>query len=485
MTIRRFPRLFTLDQLTEMDSIDAADRRSCCARSCEAQAQRRHLRRHRRRQDDAAERDVGRGARPASGSSPSRTTPSCACSSRTWSRSRRARPTSRARARSRSATSCATRCACAPTASSSARSAARETLDMLQALNTGHEGSLVTVHANSPRRRDPPPRDAGDDERAAHPVRGAARPDQLGDPRDRADRPLRRRQRAASPRSRSSPRRRRETFRLGTVARFEADPIGPDRRSPAASATSRCRPAIAAGSTLMGEQVPAEFGPRPSCRTARAGGRRRCTKDARALAPAAGRDGARDDRRVRCRQRLQPPGGAGRARARRRADERVPRARSSASTRGCGARARARGSRSGCGRRAGRCRRSTRRARASSAGFALGAAAARCCCRRWSRSSSATCSSCRRPALVRRARARQAPRRVHGPAARPRADALQRHAGRALDRRARCSWRRASSTTPRRPRWRAVVAGDAARPAAGSRARAPAASACRRARWRC
>ena len=69
-----------------------------------------------------------------------------------------------------------------------------ETLDMLQALNTGHEGSLVTVHANSPRRRDPPPRDARDDERAPHPVRGPARPDQLRDPRDRADRPLRRRQ---------------------------------------------------------------------------------------------------------------------------------------------------------------------------------------------------------------------------------------------------------------------------------------------------
>jgi pilus assembly protein CpaF len=27
----------------------------------------------------------------------------------------------------------------------------QETLDMLQAMNTGHEGSLVTVHANSPR----------------------------------------------------------------------------------------------------------------------------------------------------------------------------------------------------------------------------------------------------------------------------------------------------------------------------------------------
>ena len=26
-----------------------------------------------------------------------------------------------------------------------------ETLDMLQAMNTGHEGSLTTVHANSPR----------------------------------------------------------------------------------------------------------------------------------------------------------------------------------------------------------------------------------------------------------------------------------------------------------------------------------------------
>ena len=52
--------------------------------------------------------------------------------------------------RRRSATSCATRCACAPTASSSARSAAPEALDMLWAMNTGHEGSLSTCHANSP-----------------------------------------------------------------------------------------------------------------------------------------------------------------------------------------------------------------------------------------------------------------------------------------------------------------------------------------------
>ena len=59
--------------------------------------------------------------------------------------------TSRARARSPSATSCATACACGPTASSWARCAAPRSLDMLQAMNTGHDGSLTTIHANTPR----------------------------------------------------------------------------------------------------------------------------------------------------------------------------------------------------------------------------------------------------------------------------------------------------------------------------------------------
>ena len=40
---------------------------------------------------------------------------------------------------------------CGPTASSSARSAREEALDMLQAMNTGHDGSLTTIHANTPR----------------------------------------------------------------------------------------------------------------------------------------------------------------------------------------------------------------------------------------------------------------------------------------------------------------------------------------------
>ncbi|MEI9983278.1 MAG: ATPase, T2SS/T4P/T4SS family [Aliidongia sp.] len=36
-----------------------------------------------------------------------------------------------------------------------------EAFDMLQAMNTGHDGSMSTVHANTPRRRALPPREHG------------------------------------------------------------------------------------------------------------------------------------------------------------------------------------------------------------------------------------------------------------------------------------------------------------------------------------
>ena len=81
-----------------------------------------------------------------------------------------------------------------------------ETLDMLQAMNTGHEGSLATVHANSSDDAIHRLETLASMSELQHPVRGAARPDQLGDRRDRAARPLRRRPAAASPRSPSSPR---------------------------------------------------------------------------------------------------------------------------------------------------------------------------------------------------------------------------------------------------------------------------------------
>ena len=110
--------LIALGTLTPADG-DVPRRRACAARMNIA-----HLRRHRLRQDHAAQRALRRSSPTTSASSPSRTRPSCSCSSRTWCAWRRARRTSRARARCRSATWCATRCACGPTASSSARSAA-------------------------------------------------------------------------------------------------------------------------------------------------------------------------------------------------------------------------------------------------------------------------------------------------------------------------------------------------------------------------
>ena len=63
-----------------------------------------------------------------------------------------------------------------------------EALDLLTALNTGHDGALSTVHANSPARRARPARDAGADGRG----RAAARGDRRAGPaRDRPRRPPR------------------------------------------------------------------------------------------------------------------------------------------------------------------------------------------------------------------------------------------------------------------------------------------------------
>ena len=68
-------------------------------------------------QDHHAERPVQLYSRRTSGSSPSKTPPSCSCSRNTSSRWKAARPTWRAGARSPSGTWSATPCGCGPTGS--------------------------------------------------------------------------------------------------------------------------------------------------------------------------------------------------------------------------------------------------------------------------------------------------------------------------------------------------------------------------------
>jgi pilus assembly protein CpaF len=133
-----------------------------------------------------------------------------------------------------------------------------ETLDMLQALNTGHEGSLVTVHANS-----------ADD--AMHRLETLATMSDLQLPfealRDQInnaidvivqiDRYADGRRRLAEVAVVASS--RREAFRLAPVARFEADPIGADRRVTGRFVHARLPEAIARRLMLSGEPAPAAF----------------------------------------------------------------------------------------------------------------------------------------------------------------------------------------------------------------------------------
>ena len=133
-----------------------------------------------------------------------------------------------------------------------------ETLDMLQALNTGHEGSLVTVHANS-----------ADD--AMHRLETLATMSDLQLPfealRDQInnaidvivqiDRYADGQRRIAEVAVVASS--RRETFRLAPVARFDAEPVGADRRVTGRFAHERLPALIARRLLLAGEPVPREF----------------------------------------------------------------------------------------------------------------------------------------------------------------------------------------------------------------------------------
>jgi pilus assembly protein CpaF len=133
-----------------------------------------------------------------------------------------------------------------------------ETLDMLQALNTGHEGSLVTVHANT-----------ADD--ALYRLETLATMSDLHVPHaalreyintaihvvvqiDRGADGLRRVIEVAVVAS-----ERGEPFRLQTAMRFEADPVGADRRITGQARHYALPERIVSHLTLAGVDVPPSF----------------------------------------------------------------------------------------------------------------------------------------------------------------------------------------------------------------------------------
>jgi pilus assembly protein CpaF len=133
-----------------------------------------------------------------------------------------------------------------------------ETLDMLQALNTGHEGSLVTLHANS-----------CDD--AIHRLGTLASMSDLQIPfealRDQinsaidvivqVDRYADGRRRVSEVAAVAS--HRRETYRLASVMEFESDPIGTDRTVTGVIRHRLLPPGIVRRLELHGETMPAPF----------------------------------------------------------------------------------------------------------------------------------------------------------------------------------------------------------------------------------
>ncbi len=136
-----------------------------------------------------------------------------------------------------------------------------ETLDMLQALNTGHEGSLVTVHANS-----------CDD--ALHRIATLATMSELQIPYEalsdqinsaihvivQIDRFADGGRRISEVAAVASA--RREPFRLATIAQFEVDPIGPERRVTGTMRHFEPPPWMTRHFMLRGEALPAAFASR-------------------------------------------------------------------------------------------------------------------------------------------------------------------------------------------------------------------------------
>ena len=151
LTIRKFAKdPFTVSDLIAMGTMTDSVA-SLLSASVAGWDEPPRLGRHRHGQDHACSTCCRASCPTRSASSRSRMPSNCSCSRNTWSASRPVRPTRRARVRCTIRDLVRNACACGPTASSSARCRGAEALDMLQAMNTGHDGSLTTVHANAPR----------------------------------------------------------------------------------------------------------------------------------------------------------------------------------------------------------------------------------------------------------------------------------------------------------------------------------------------
>jgi pilus assembly protein CpaF len=133
-----------------------------------------------------------------------------------------------------------------------------ETLDMLQAMNTGHEGSLSTVHANSP--EDAVSRVETLASMSDVKIPYEALRDQINGAIDiivqleRGIDGLRRIVEIASIAS-----RRREIFRLETLVAFEPDPLGAERKVTGRFTHFPLPDRVARRLAIAGEQPPLEF----------------------------------------------------------------------------------------------------------------------------------------------------------------------------------------------------------------------------------
>ena len=152
LTIRKFKKdKLTLDQLVKFGAITPEGAEILQDHRPRAACNVLDLRRHRLRQDHAAQLPDPLHRRTTSASSPARTPPNCSCSSRTWCAWKPGRPTSRARARSPCATWSSNCLRMRPERIIVGEVRGPEAFDLLQAMNTGHDGSMGTLHANIPR----------------------------------------------------------------------------------------------------------------------------------------------------------------------------------------------------------------------------------------------------------------------------------------------------------------------------------------------